>query len=297
VIRPAALLALLLLAGCWKPELPPAVEARYMVGQPYRLGNLWFYPREDFSLVETGLAGVAADARAGRRTPNGEIHDPAALMAAHRTLQLPSVATVTNLENGRSLAVRVNDRGPADPGRVIELSHRAADLLGIAANRPAQVRVAVEGNLSRSLASALPVPEGSRPAIEAAPTVAVERETLAPIAGTRQAERIREGRGPVVQAAAAGPDRAVPPLTLPDRVTQGPAMPGMLYVQGSSFTSRAAAERQAARLGGARIESFGPARLPEYRVRMGPFRLPAEADRALDGALQAGVSEARIIVD
>jgi rare lipoprotein A len=267
------------------------------VGEPYRLRDLWFYPREDFGLVETGLASVAADARAGRRTPNGEVHDPAALMAAHRTLQLPAVVTVTNLENGRSLAVRVNDRGPADPGRVIELSRRAAELLGIAAGRPAQVRLAVEGNLSRSLAGGLPAAEGSRPAIAAAPTAAVEREALAPIAGARQADRVREGRGPVVAVAAAGADRASAPLVLPERVSQGPAMPGQLHLQGSSFANRTAAQRQAARLGDARVEAFGPPRRPEWRVRLGPFGTPAEADRALDGALRAGVSEARIIVD
>ncbi len=291
-------LGLALLSGCKAPEPPvPAGEPRYVVGEPYRLRDLWFYPREDFGLVETGLAGVAADSRAGRRTPNGEVHDPAALMAAHRTLQLPAIVTVTNLENGRSLAVRVNDRGPADPGRVVELSRRAAELLGIAPGRPAQVRLAVEGNLSRSLAGGLPAPEGSRPAIAAAPTASVERESLAPIAGARQADRVREGRGPVIQAAAAGAERAAAPVVLPERVSQGPAMPGRLFVQGSSFTNRAAAQRQAARLGGARVEAFGAARQQEWRVRLGPFATPAEADRALDGALRAGVSESRIIVD
>ena len=291
-------LGLALLSGCKAPEPPvPAGEPRYVVGEPYRLRDLWFYPREDFGLVETGLAAVASDARAGRRTANGEVHHPAALMAAHRTLQLPAVVTVTNLENGRSLAVRVNDRGLAEPGRVIALSRRAAELLGIAAGRPAQVRLAVEGDLSRRLAGGLPAPEGSRPAIAAAPAGAVERETLAPIAGARQAERVREGRGPLVQAASSGGERAAEPVVLAERVAQGPAMPGSLFVQGSSFTNRTAAARQAARLGGARVEPFGAARGQEWRVRLGPFATPAEADRALDGALRAGVSEARIIVD
>ncbi|WP_338662721.1 septal ring lytic transglycosylase RlpA family protein [Pararoseomonas sp. SCSIO 73927] len=292
------LLAPLLLTGCWKAEEPPppVPEARYTVGEPYRLGDLWFYPREDFGLVETGLASVAGDARAGRRTADGEVYDPAALSAAHRTLQLPAIVTVTNLENGRSLAVRVNDRGPADPGRVVELSRRAAELLGIAPGRPAQVRLAVDGNLSRALSSGLPAPEGSRPAIAAAPTAAVEREALAPIAGARQADRVREGRGPLVQAAV-GAERAAGPVVLDGRVAQGPASPGLLFVQGSSFTSQAAAGRQAARMGGARVEAFGTARQQEWRVRLGPFSTPAEADRALQNALRGGVTEARIVVD
>lgn len=296
--RALAALPLVLLAGCWSQQAPaPAGEARYVVGEAYRLRNLWFYPREDFGLVETGLASVAADTRPGRRTANGESHDPGALMAAHRTLQLPAIVTVTNLENGRVLAVRVNDRGPGDPGRSVELSRRAAELLGVSPARPAQVRLAVDGEASRALASGLPAPEGSRPRVETAPTASVERETLAPIAGARQSDRVREGRGPVLAVAASGPVRGAAPLVLAERVAQGPAMPGRLYVQGSSFSTRAAAQRQASRLGGARVEAAGPVREPEWRVRVGPFLEPAEADRALDGALRAGVSEARIIVD
>ena len=296
--RGALLLPLLALAGCWSANAPtPAGDPRYLVGEPYQLRNLWFYPREDFGLSETGLAAVLVDSRVGRRTANGEVHDPSGLMAAHRTLQLPAVVSVTNLENGRSLLVRVNDRGPSDPGRVVELSRRAADLLGIAASRPAQVRITVDGEASRALAAGLPAPEGSRPRVETAPTASVERETLAPIAGARQAERVREARGPIVPVAAAGPARGAAALVLPERVTQGPAMPGRLFVQGSSFSTRAAAQRQAARLGTARIEATGPARQPEWRVRLGPFSNPSEADRALDGALRAGVSEARIVVD
>jgi len=297
LLRPLALLATVLLAGCWKPEAPVSPgQPRYVVGEAYQLRNLWFYPREDFALVEAGLGAVAADTRSGRRTANGEVHDPAALMGAHRTLQLPAVVVVTNLENGRSLALRVNDRGPADPGRVVEVSRRAAELLGFAPDRPTQLRVAVEGDASRALAAGLPAPEGSRPRVEAAPAGTVERETLAPLPGTRQAERVREGRGPPVSAAAGPASGSAVPLVLPERVAQGPARPGQLFVQGSSFSARAAAQRQASRLG-ARVEPSGPASRPEWRVRLGPFATPAEADRALDGALRAGVSEARIIVD
>ena len=296
--RGARLLPLILLAGCWSAEAPvPAGEPRYVVGEAYQLRGRWYYPREDFGLVEAGLASVAADPRPGRRTADGEVHDPVALMAAHRTLQLPAIIAVTNLENGRTLEVRVNDRGPADPARVVELSRRAGELLGIARGRPAQVRLAVQGDASRALAAGLPAPEGLRPRIEAAPTGGVERETLAPPPGARQAERVREGRGPVLAVAETGPARAGAAAALPERVVQGAPAPGRLFVEGSSFSSRAAAQRQAARMGGARIEATGPARQPEWRVRLGPFLDPAEADRALDGALRAGVSEARITVD
>ena len=94
------LVGLLMLAGCARGPAPPAAQPRYVVGEPYQMGGVWSYPREDFSLVQTGLAAVIADQRAGRRTANGEIHDPTAMVAAHRTLQMPAVVTVTNLETG-----------------------------------------------------------------------------------------------------------------------------------------------------------------------------------------------------
>ena len=124
-----------MLAAAWSsaacaPASSPS-GARYVVGEPYQMGGVWSYPREDYALSESGLAVVLPDARRGRRTANGEVHDPAALTAAHRTLQLPAVVVVWNLETGRELRVRVNDRGPEAPGRVIGLSRRAAELLGM----------------------------------------------------------------------------------------------------------------------------------------------------------------------
>ncbi|MBX9701719.1 MAG: sporulation and cell division repeat protein, partial [Acetobacteraceae bacterium] len=121
-----------------------------MVGEPYQMGGLWSYPREEFALVETGIASVLP-ARRGGLTANGEARDDGALTAAHRTLQLPAIVAVTNLETGATLRVRVNDRGPERPGRVIGLSPRAATLLGIPAGGAAQVRVAVDGEASRAL--------------------------------------------------------------------------------------------------------------------------------------------------
>ncbi|EFH10514.1 septal ring lytic transglycosylase RlpA family protein, partial [Teichococcus cervicalis] len=157
---PFLLLALAMAAGCVRQAPPPpAAQPRYMLGEPYAMGGVWSYPREDFALQETGLAAVIADPRAGRRTTNGEIWDPAALVAAHRTLQLPAILLVTNLENGRQLRVRVNDRGPAQPGRVLGLSRRAAELLGVPAAGGTQLAIAVDGEASRALASALPQAE------------------------------------------------------------------------------------------------------------------------------------------
>jgi rare lipoprotein A len=295
--RRAALL-LPLLAAC-TPRAPqlPASQPRYVVGEPYQLGGVWSYPREDFALQETGLATVIADPRAGRRTVNDEIYDPALLTAAHRTLQLPAVLVVTNLENGLELRVRVNDRGPAHPGRVIELSRRAAELLRVSAGGT-QVSITVDGEASRSLASALPQPEDRRLAIATAPRESLQAETLAPPPGARVATQLREGRtaAPIVSGVDAAP-RALVPTRLPEAVAQGYARPGRLFIQASTFTARDAAQRQAARLPGAQVEAFGPGRRPEYRVRLGPYGSVVQADAGLEMVRRSGVSDARILVD
>lgn len=296
--RRLALLLLPLLAfGCSRP-VPPAVvtPARYMVGEPYQLGGSWSYPREDFALQESGLAGVVADPRAGRALANGETYDPTALTAAHRTLQLPAIVLVTNLENGRELRVRVNDRGPAQPGRMLELSRRAAELLGVTPGT--QIAIAVDSEASRSLAGSLPQPEARVLAVATAPRGVVESESLAPPPGAQAASRVRQGRaGPAIAADAGAGAATQVPLRLPEQVSQGIPRPGRLYVQGSNFTSRTDAQRQAARMGGARVETFGPPRRPEYRVRLGPFSSVAQADTALEQVRRSGVSEARILVD
>jgi rare lipoprotein A len=284
------------LAGCAPRQ--QAAQPRMQIGEPYQMGGVWSYPREDFGLTQTGLAAVAADTRAGRRTTSGETHDPLALTAAHRTLQLPAILRVTNLETGLEIEVRVNDRGPANPGRVVELSRRAAELIGLRPGGTAQVRIEVNGEASRALAAGLPSPETPQIEVAAAPVAAVQREDLAPPPGTGQASRVREARAlPGVPLASVQPtNAAAPPTRLPERVTRVPARPGLLFVETATFSRRDLAERQAARIGG-QVEAIGPRNRQSFRVRIGPIAGVAEADRALERTLRAGVSEARILVD
>lgn len=292
-------LLLPLLAACTPPapKVPPP-QPRYVVGEPYQLGGSWSYPREDFGLQETGLAAIITDPRAGRSTANGEIYDPDWLTAAHRTVQLPAIMVVTNLENGLELRVRINDRGPAQAGRVIGLSRRAAELLRVQPGGT-QVAIAVDSDASRTLSAGLPQPDAARIAIATAPRETVQSESLAPPPGARTADRVRQA--PQGRSFAAPAEETVAataaPQRLPEAVSQGSARPGQLYIQASTFTAREAAQRQAARMPGARVEAFGPGRRPEYRVRLGPYGSVAQADQGLEMARRSGVSEARILVD
>ncbi|SDB49052.1 rare lipoprotein A [Belnapia rosea] len=293
-----ALTFAMLAAGCNRQAPPAASIGRYMLGEPYAMGGVWSYPQEDFGLEESGIAAVLPRGRSGQRTVNGEVYDPDRLIGAHRTLQLPAILTVWNLENGREVRIRVNDRGPSQPGRIVGLSLRTAQLLGIPANAAAQVRIRVETGPSRALAAGLPSPERPAIALAAAPRPTVETEALPPLPGTREAaRRAVPGRMAAQSLAEAAPK--LPPDPLPETVTTRQAMPGRLMIEAGVFFWRDLAQRQAARLAGLspRVEPVGGGRQPQFRVVAGPYPNLAAADRAVSAILQAGLPEIRLRVE
>ena len=117
----------------------------YRVGKPYTVAGQVYVPEEDTHYRAEGLASWYGDDFHGRLTANGEVFDMASLTAAHPTMPMPSYARVTNLSNGKSLIVRVNDRGPYHGNRVMDVSSRAADLLEFKGNGIARVRVEYVG--------------------------------------------------------------------------------------------------------------------------------------------------------
>ena len=141
-----ALALLLLLAACSGARTSgeaslPQTRGVYKVGEPYAVNGRWYRPQYDPAYEAVGIASWYGAAFHGRRTANGEIFDRNRLTAAHPTLPLPSLVEVTNLENGRRLVVRVNDRGPFVDGRLIDLSEAAARRLGFRRKGLARVRV------------------------------------------------------------------------------------------------------------------------------------------------------------
>lgn len=123
----------------------PKGGGRYQVGKPYQIAGKWYYPKEDAAYDRTGVASWYGDGFHGRLTANGEVYDSGALSAAHPTLPLPSYARVTNLSNGRSVMVRINDRGPYHQNRIMDLSDKVADMLGFRDRGLANVRVQYVG--------------------------------------------------------------------------------------------------------------------------------------------------------
>jgi rare lipoprotein A len=142
-------------------ETVPKGGGTYRVGKPYVVGGRMYVPEEDANYREEGLASWYGDDFHGRLTANGEVFDMDSLSAAHPTLPMPCYARVTNLSNGKSLIVRVNDRGPYHGNRLIDVSNRAAELLEFKGNGVARVRVEyvarapLEGSDDRQLMATL----------------------------------------------------------------------------------------------------------------------------------------------
>lgn len=266
----------------------------FKVGNPYKIDGDWYYPKDDTSYDSTGIGSWYGPQFHGKKTANGEVFDQNSISAAHPTLPMPTIARVTNLENGRSLIVRVNDRGPFARGREIDLSRRSAELLGYRKQGTAKVRVQYLGRaplygekMPARFAESSPkesfvMPKAKQrdddtlaPAIPSAPVqVATLGAAMAPIANSPAVT------GQVEQS-------AVP--TISD-----------LFVQAGAFSSQGNAElvrQQLAPLGDATVTPIDVNGQTLYRVRVGPVESVESADTVLNRVVQQGHKGARIIVD
>ena len=158
----------------------------YKVGNPYQIAGKWYYPKEDYNYSETGIASWYGEDFNGKMTANGEHYNMNTLTAAHRTLPLPSIVKVTNLQNGRSVILRVNDRGPYVKDRIIDLSKRGAQLLGYMGQGTTKVKVEIMAKESKALKEAMLTGKVS-PENEAA----IAKQAPAPSLYESSAERIK----------------------------------------------------------------------------------------------------------
>ncbi len=283
---------ILFVQGCVKQAPPPppkpVASPHYELGAPYQASGTWYYPAESYSLDTTGIASVQT--LKDGLTADGELRDSAALTAAMQTIQLPAIVEVTNLENGLQIDVRVNDRGPASPGRIIALSQRAALLLRIPENGAARVHLRVDEVLSHRAVDQLG--GGPKLKIETAPSAVITAESLpAPGGGPAGPKRTIGGAAPeAVQVHM--PDR------LPENLRATYADPGELYLRCGSFSRATYANEVAAELSGlgADVLRSRDGRDTVYSVRTGPYATIAQADRALAEALRDGVIDARIVI-
>ncbi|MCB9995680.1 MAG: septal ring lytic transglycosylase RlpA family protein [Rhodospirillales bacterium] len=312
---------LLTLTGCselqlashvTKQAMPPSKsQGTFKVGSPYKIDGRRYYPQESYDYSETGIASWYGPNFHGKSTANGETFDENELTAAHKTLQMPSLVRVTNLENGRSLIVRVNDRGPYSKGRIIDVSKRAAELLGFRTKGTAKVRLDVLEKESLAIAQAAKSGKDT-----SGYEVALNRGGTLPDEGD-QATRVAYGGTPPVEsvsreALVSAPyqdgalQQAIPGHTkngnfYPDPVvTEMPITPTDIYVQAGSFTVADNAHRLKSKLQQFAATDVFPAVVNGrqfYRVRLGPVETVAQADRLLSQILSAGNESAIIVVE
>lgn len=230
------------------------------IGGPYTVRGATYLPADDPHYDEVGYASWYGREHEGEPTARGEPFRPAAISAAHRTLPLPSYVEVTALETGRTILVRINDRGPFLPSRIIDLSEGAANQLGVRAAGVAPVWVhRVEPQ------------EHEREALRSG-RAALERKTIS----GRALHRLRER------------------LTTGSRTSQKimqPVIRSGYLVRVASFSSQADAAGLAARLGG----SMQTAASGYYQVTLGPYPSDSDAREGVEAARRAGYSDARIL--
>jgi rare lipoprotein A len=278
------------------------------IGSPYQVGATTYTPADVAAYDEVGYASWYGAELQGRNTANGEIFLPASITAAHKTLPMPSYVEVTSLDTGRTILVRVNDRGPFANDRLIDLSEGAAKQLGITAqgvagvrirkvNPPEQERAMLRNGQSaparidtpqsllkvlREKLVKLPKPAAITGTAKPIPVAQGGGTTSQPTTGqTSDGRFVREGGG---NAAKTGSK----PISKPAPVQAGTAG---YVVQIAAFSTRARADELARKVG-AMVAASSDGRL--FRVRYGPFATEAEAQRALTDAQKRGYPQARL---
>ena len=285
------------------PAPPPAPMAnpQYKVGNPYQIGGVWYYPREEADYDQTGIASWYGSQFHGRLTANGEVFDRTIISAAHPTLPMPVNVRVTNLDNGRSIVVRINDRGPFVRGRIIDLSEQGAELLGFKDRGLARVRVTFISRADLHGLGPAPISEYTPPevatAVPAAPVSRIETGSLAPVAGAMVAPpRAVAALPKPVEQAAIFVQQQIPDGT----VTQLPVPPlTAMYVQAGAFSTPNPAGVVASKLNSLGAKVFRGTRDGQqiYRVRIGPFQNIEQADQMLLRVQELGHNDVQIVVE
>jgi rare lipoprotein A len=300
-----------------------AQHGGYKIGAPYKIDGVTYTPQEEFNHVETGVASWYGPGFHGKSTANGERYDQSERTAAHRTLQMPSIVRVTNLDNGRSTVVRINDRGPFARSRIIDLSRAAADELDVVRNGTARVRldqlyaeslavkdVAIAGGGPSEQMAAVAQASSGRSAPAAAPPP-VQTATYVP--PPPQAVQPAPTPPPApIQPAAPQPVWPTTPTTTPVAASSGgPTIAtlahgstmqatGGFYVQTGAFSTPENAERQRDA-----VRSYGSSEISQgsaggrdvYRVRIGPYTTPDAAGIVADRLKRSGYGDARVVAN
>ena len=275
-----SILCALLLSACGGTPPVPQVKGHYKLGAPYTVKGRTYYPKFDPTYDRTGIASWYGDAFHGKPTANGERFDKNRISAAHPTLPLPSIVEVTNLENGRRVELRVNDRGPFVEDRLIDLSEAAARELGFKRKGLAKVRVRF---MALADADGTP-PRPLRVAVSEPPRPRTPIERPAPAETRRPANSNAADSAP-----AAGPAEGTS--------VSGCATDGH-YVQVAALSNTASADeisRRLVSLGSVWIDEVKGTSRDLYRLRLGPLNSRSSAFDMLARIYRMGYEEAYVV--
>ena len=313
-----AVLVIACLAACGstpgsKTSTTTAQRGAYKVGNPYRIDGVLYTPKEDFNHTETGVASWYGPGFHGKSTANGERYDQSDRTAAHRTLQMPSIVRVTNLSNGLSTVVRINDRGPYASNRVIDLSRTAAQELDVIRNGTARVRieqlqaesltvkeVAISGGGPAEQHAALAQLASGKRAPSQQVMATAQPTAVPPPAQVQAGWPANPRSSAVAQEPAPSPSGKGGP-TIGSLASTPPATSvGGFYVQTGSFATAENAERQRGAIrsyGSSEISQASTSGREVYRVRIGPYTTADAAGIVADRLKRSGYGDARVISD
>ena len=276
-----------------------ATQGDYKVGKPYKIRGVWYYPAENWTYDRTGVASWYGPNFDGKPTANGEVFDQWGVSAAHKTLPLPSIVRVTNLDNGRSLVVRINDRGPFVGDRVIDMSRRAAQLLGFESQGTARVRVQVMTQESKAIAQRA---KAGKPQLSPADSpIKSANVATEPVAqqDLQQDYPVKVAQIPVTQVPVTSPPVVQEPI-VQTQAMQAPVLTPQVYVQAGAFSDKANAERVRVHLstiGEITVTQFPVNGRDLFRVRVGPVGDAVSAERLLTQVVRAGYTNARTVTE
>lgn len=307
--------ACLMLAACAGEDKP----GRYQVGKPYTIKGQVYTPSEREQFVETGIASWYGPGFQGKKTANGERFDMNELTGAHPTLQMPSLVRITNLENGRVLVVRINDRGPFSRGRVTDVTKKAAELLGFRNRGTAKVQLQLLGPESRALA------EAARQGMDTSNAEIAVNETgyleprfaaFMPVVAQPAASVMTADMQSAIQPINVSTASYPAPVQVPAPQAQAvyttaaataphgqlvhnvPVRATYIYVQAGSFRSEEKAREYIMRHNTGQQARVVPALIDGatyYRLQLGPIETVEKADALLNTLLRSG-ADASIIV-
>jgi len=262
--------------------------------RPYQIKGVWYYPQQHYDYSEMGIASWYGPGFHKNKASTGEVFDQNKISAAHKTLPLPSIALVTNLENGRMLKVKINDRGPFVPGRIIDLSKKAAELLGVLNSGLAKVKVDCLVEESIALNSGIPMQPSQKVNFAAS---ADKKMTIKTLDGKPATTGSKPTQAPQDTLFAAYEKTQL----VPEKFEQGRVQNyRQVYIQLGAFAKQTNATNivnKLSKLGRTFSTQIQFGSQPIHRVRMGPFINAKEADIMLQKLVKMGHQDVKIVVE